>query len=98
MREFPPRLEVSSRKSDGLFPVRSVEEGKKLFNVETSRGVMPRTVDAVEATSSDPVRVCSECRRAKTIRGVWYLVPRGGASPFVCETCFASRPAMRALS
>lgn len=59
---------------------------------------MPRTdIPFSEASASDPVRTCAQCRRAKTIRGVWYLVPTGGASPFVCEACFA-RPALRALS
>jgi hypothetical protein len=37
----------------------------------------------------DVVRGCSECHRAKSIRGVWYLVPGHAASPFVCETCFS---------
>lgn len=37
---------------------------------------------------SEPVRVCGECHRAKTIRGVWYLVPGRSEVPFVCEACF----------
>lgn len=36
----------------------------------------------------EPVRVCAQCTRAKTIRGVWYLLPGHGPTPFVCETCF----------
>ena len=47
---------------------------------------------------SEPARVCADCHRAKTVRGVWYLVPgRVGASPFVCETCFGLAPPARAL-
>lgn len=42
---------------------------------------------------SEPVRVCAECARAKTIRGVWYLLPGRGRTAFVCETCFASSAA-----
>lgn len=48
---------------------------------------------------SEPVRVCADCHRSKTVRGVWYLVPgRIGVSPFVCEACFSAHGAMRALS
>lgn len=86
-----PRLEGMPRKSDGLFPVRSVEQGKKLFLGEASCRAMPR-----ETTDADVVRVCSECRRAKTIRGVWYLVPGRAPLPFVCEACFGARAVVTA--
>lgn len=54
-------------------------------------------VDLDRTRADDPVRVCAECRRAKTIRGVWYLVHGRGASPFVCETCFAMHPSLVAM-
>lgn len=56
---------------------------------------MPR-----EDVSEGPRRVCAECRRAKTIRGVWYLMPGRGPTHFCCETCFSSvaRPVARVLS
>ena len=56
---------------------------------------MPRS--HVDVAQSEPFRVCSECRRAKTIRGVWYLVPGHAQSPFVCEACFGARPVLRAV-
>ena len=56
-------------------------------------------VDLDRTRADDPVRVCAECQRAKTIRGVWYLVPGLTVdSPFVCETCFAHRPSVVAFS
>lgn len=52
---------------------------------------MPRTAsEQAVSVESEPVRTCAECRRAKTIRGVWYLVPGFAPLPFVCETCFAT--------
>ncbi|HVM45841.1 MAG TPA: hypothetical protein VM582_07895 [Candidatus Thermoplasmatota archaeon] len=60
---------------------------------------MPRPLaPASEPSVNDPVRVCAECRRAKTIRGVWYLVPGRAPAPFVCETCFATVRSARAMS
>ncbi|HET6404102.1 MAG TPA: hypothetical protein VFH78_05605 [Candidatus Thermoplasmatota archaeon] len=59
---------------------------------------MPRASVDAETGGNDPVRVCAECRRAKTIRGVWYLVPGRAPSPFVCEACFATHGSLRALS
>lgn len=47
--------------------------------------------------ASEPVRVCGECHRAKTIRGVWYLVPGRGEVPFMCEACFGLSRTARAV-
>lgn len=44
---------------------------------------------------ADPVRVCADCRRSKTVRGIWYLVPGRAPLPFVCETCYATLAARR---
>lgn len=43
------------------------------------------------------VRVCGECQRAKTIRGVWYLIPARLDVPFVCEACYGVARTMRAV-
>lgn len=59
---------------------------------------MPRASVETSDPGPDPVRVCAECNHAKTIRGVWYMVPGRGVHPFVCETCFSSKGSMRALS
>lgn len=60
---------------------------------------MPRThLDVSDPGATEPARVCAECRRSKTIRGVWYLVPGSAPSPFVCETCFATQRSARAIS
>lgn len=49
------------------------------------------------AQDDDPMRTCAVCRRAKSIRGVWYLMPPGFVStPFVCETCFAQQGMIKA--
>lgn len=54
--------------------------------------------DPEPGQQSEPARVCAECHRSKTIRGVWYLVPgRMGPSPFVCEACFRHGGQARAL-
>lgn len=34
-------------------------------------------------------RTCTRCGLAKTIRGVWYILPDTGlTAPFLCESCF----------
>lgn len=49
------------------------------------------------AQEHDPIRTCGVCRRAKSIRGVWYLLPPGSrVAPFVCETCFAQQGMLKA--
>lgn len=58
---------------------------------------MPRTaVEPIASPEAEPVRVCADCRRAKTVRGIWYLVPGRAPLPFVCETCYAALAARRA--
>ena len=58
---------------------------------------MPRAaVDKAASNEAEPVRMCADCRRSKTVRGVWYLVPGRGPLPFVCETCYTSVLAGRA--
>lgn len=73
-----------------------MERGKKDLFGNACWPSMPRTLSETPEASNDPARVCGECRRAKTIRGVWYLVP-GRATPFVCEACFGARPVLRAV-
>lgn len=81
-----------------MFPVRSLEQGKKPIPHQGSLGAMPRSLLETEASANEPFRVCGECQRAKTIRGVWYLVPgRVAEHPFVCETCFAHARVARAV-
>ena len=59
------------------------------------RGIVREEEPGMQA---DPVRVCADCHRAKTVRGVWYLVPgRVASSPFVCEACFGHGSPIRAL-
>lgn len=57
---------------------------------------MPPGATLEEPAERENVRVCAECDRAKSIRGVWYLVPGRAGSPFVCETCYASASKARA--
>lgn len=56
-----------------------------------------RAVGGQESSGKDHFRVCADCRRSKSVRGVWYLVPGRGDTPFLCETCFASVRAIRAV-
>lgn len=50
---------------------------------------MPR--ESLLERVEEPVRTCAKCRRAKSIRGVWYLLSAVGPTHFVCETCYAAR-------
>ena len=53
--------------------------------------------DPEPGVQGEPARVCADCHRSKTVRGVWYLVPgRVGASPFVCEGCYGHSSPARA--
>lgn len=58
---------------------------------------MPRAlVEPTASSEAEPVRICADCHRTKTVRGVWYLVPGRGPLPFVCETCYAPIVSRRA--
>lgn len=69
-----------------------VERPEKLILAPVSSAAM-----APVAQENDPARTCAVCRREKSIRGVWYLMPPGNvATPFMCESCFAQHGLVRA--